>query len=293
MNNYTLTNPNATPEARRLFDYICENYGKKIISAVQECPGRWHEHEMRWLQNNVGRLPAMRGLDFIHDDYDRVVRRSKEWSRRGGIVTICWHTGVSGNTYPASKEELPDFERLMTPGTPEYKLLMWRWNKAANALLELQRANVPVLWRPFHEFDGQWFWWGKGGGEVFKELWRMMYRSFTEDCGLNNLIWVLGYSGEVKPDWYPGDEYCDIVGSDNYDGTTNLRAWERLKNITDKPLAFHECGEIRPIDDFVRDGNLWSWFMNWHTMYLEQNGAERLKEVYFDERVITLEDVKL
>lgn len=286
-----LVNKNATKEARALYDFICENFGSKIISAAQECPGhRHHDLEMNWLYENVGKLPAMRGLDFIHDDYFGVVRRAREWNARGGIVTICWHTGVVGNTYPDSKEELPDFDRLFESGTEENRLLMSRWERARDALGELKDAGIPVLWRPFHEFDGQWFWWGKGGGEVFKKLWRKMYETFTFEYKLDNLIWVLGYSGEVKKDWYPGDEYCDVVGSDNYDGTTNSAAWKKLREITKKPLAFHEVGPLRPIDDFVSDGCLWSWFMNWHTKYLiEDNGAEVMKMIYDDPRVITLE----
>lgn len=290
---FKLSNPNATAEAVRLYEFICENYGKRMISGVQECPSRGHhDNETDYLYYNVGRLPAIRGLDFIHDDYFGVVRRAREWNARGGIVTVCWHTGLEGNNYPASKEEKPDFERLFIDGTRERDLLMWRWDRAAKALLELKDANIPVLWRPFHEFDGQWFWWGKGGAEVFKKLWRQMYEIFTYGYRLDNLIWVLGYCGEVKRGWYPGDAYCDIVGSDNYDGTTNLRAWNILSRFVKKPLAFHECGELRPIGDFVNDGCLWSWFMNWHTVYLtQQNSVERLREVYNDPRVITLDDL--
>ena len=291
---YTLSDVNADACAKRLYSFICDSYGKRIISGVQECPGRrHHDLETDYLYTEVGKLPAIRGLDFIHDDYDGVVRRAREWHARGGIVTICWHTGLVGNSYPASKEEYPDFERLFTPGTGENALLMSRWDRAAAALGELRSAGIPVLWRPFHEFDGQWFWWGKDGSASFRRLWRMMYEKFTNDYRLHNLVWVYGYSGEVKPGWYAGDDVCDIVGSDNYDGTTNSAAWKRLLNVTDMPLAFHEVGKLSRIDDFVSDGCLWSWFMNWHTVYLkDENTPERLREVYADPRVITLDDVK-
>ena len=289
-----LSNKNASAEAAGLYEFILENYGKKIISAVQECPGRGHHDlEMKYLYENLEKLPAIRGLDFIHDDYDGVVRRAIEWRLRGGIVTICWHTGVEGNSYPASKEETPDFDRLFENGSRERELLLWRWERAANALSALRDEKIPVLWRPFHEFDGQWFWWGKRGGEAFIKLWREMYEIFTEKYKLNNLVWVLGYSGAVKPGWYPGDEYCDVVGSDNYDGTTNSAAWKRLEELTKKPLAFHEVGQLRPIDEYFADGCVWSWFMNWHTKYLiEDNPAGLLSDVYNDPRVITLDDIK-
>ena len=233
----------------------------------------------------------MRGLDFMHNDFDGVVERAKEWHNKGGLVTICWHTGVAGSGYNESKDDNPDFSKLFTEGTDEYNTMMDAWDDAAKALLKLQDAGVTVFWRPFHEFDGQWFWWGKGGGDNFIKLWRMMYDTFTNDYGLNNLIWVLGYSGDVKDGWYPGDEYCDIVGSDTYDNSTHKKAWDKLKKITDKPLAFHECGNVPPAEDFERDGTVWSWFMVWHTNWITDNNKENLKAVYNSDLVITLDEL--
>ena len=161
----------------------------------------------------------------------------------------------------------------------------------AKALTELKDAGIPVLWRPFHEFDGQWFWWGKGGKDNFIKLWQLMHDKFTNEYGLNNLIWVLGYSGEVKDGWYPGDEYVDIAGSDTYDNSTNKKAWKKLEKITSKPLAFHECGNVPAVEKFEKDGDLWSWFMIWHTDYIIKNNADNLKEVYNSEKVITLDEL--
>ena len=287
---FTPVSPEPSAEARELYRFIQENFGKKIISGAQECPDKaHHELEVDFLEREVGVLPLIRGFDFIHDDYDGVVERAKAWHSRGGIVTICWHTGILEPTYPASKEESPDFSALFDEGSELHSLMIKRWERGAKALSELQAAGVPVLYRPFHEFDGGWFWWSKGGPEAFKRLWRLMFEKFTGEYDLRNLLWVLGYSGDVKPGWYPGDEYVDVAGSDNYDATTNARAWTRLKAITQKPLAFHEVGYLRDISEFFADGAPWSWFMNWHTKYLiEDNGPERLKAVYADPRVIKL-----
>lgn len=287
---YTLSNPNSDDRTRRIFDYICDNFGRNFITAQQE--SIWMgtpEYEMNHIQKVTGKLPAMRGLDFKANDFDGVVSRSIDWTKRGGLVTICWHTGVAISDYPESKSDDPDFERLFTEGTEENTTLMASWDRAAKALLDLQKAGITVLWRPFHEFDGQWFWWGKGGAENFKRLWRLMYDKFTGKYGLNNLIWILGYSGFVKDGWYPGDEYCDIIGSDEYDNSTHKAGWELLKKLTDKPMAFHECGNVPPIDDFVRDGTMWAWFMPWHTEYLMANDNDTLNKVYNDPRVITLD----
>jgi len=286
----------AIPRARALYDYIARVMGRRMFLAQQECPhARFSEMEMEYLLQTTGRLPAIRGLDFMHDDYDGVAERALRWNGRGGIVTVCWHTGVEGFGYPDSKQEHPDFGRLLAYGTPENGLLRRRWDRAAGALSRLQEENVPVLWRPFHEFDGQWFWWGKEGGEAFRALWREMYRAFTEDYGLHNLIWVLGYADYVRPGWYPGSDVCDVLGSDTYHGvTTHAVAWPRLRALSpDKPLAFHECGTLPPPESFFREGAPWAWVMPWHTKWLtENNPPERIREIYRHERMITLDQVR-
>ncbi len=275
-----------------VYKYLCDNFGKVMLSCQQE--STWMgspDYEMDYIRSVTGKQPAMRGLDFMNNDFDGVVERSKQWDSSGGLVTICWHTGVSGSGYQESKDENPDFSKLLTEGTDEYNSMMKSWDNAARALAELRDAGIPVLWRPFHEFDGGWFWWGKGGKDNFIKLWQLMHDKFTNEYGLNNLIWVLGYSGEVKDGWYPGDEYVDIIGSDTYDNSTNKRAWKKLEKIADKPLAFHECGNVPSVEKFENDGALWSWFMIWHTDYIIGNNAKNLTEVYSSEKVITLDEL--
>ncbi len=289
-----LSNPNADEITKEVYNYICENFGTYIISCQQE--STWMgtpDYEMNHIEEITGKLPAMRGLDYMNGDFDGVNRRAIEWWEKGGLVTICWHTGINGKGYQESLNDTPDFDKLLTEGTAEYNKMMKNWDKAAKALQELRDKGIPVLWRPFHEFDGQWFWWGKGGSQNFIKLWQMMYDRFTNDFGLTNLIWVLGYSGEVKSGWYVGDDYCDIIGSDTYDNSTNIKAWKRLEKVTDggKPIAFHECGNLPKIEKFESDGCIWSWFMVWHTDYIKGNDPENLKNVYNSELVITLDEL--
>ena len=265
--------------------------GKKILLAQQESPNRgFSDRECEWIHAVTGDLPAIRGLDFIHDDYDGVVERALRWNDRGGIVTICWHTGLESSTYPASKDEEPDWEKLFNAGTAENDLLYRRWDQAASALEKLQAADVPVLWRPFHEFDGQWFWWGKAGAEAFRTLWHRMYDHFEKVHSLKNLVWVLGYSGEMRPGWEVDPALFDVVGSDTYSGeTTHGQAYQRLKELyPGKLLCFHECGLIPPLDAFFDEGCPWSWIMPWHGSYLMNNHPTRIQEAYRDERMIPL-----
>lgn len=290
---YKLSNPDADEITMKVYDYICENFGTKMMSCQQE--STWMgspDYEMNYILENTGKLPAIRGLDYMNNDFDGVNRRAIKWWNDGGLVTICWHTGIVSSGYQESLDDKPDFEKMLTEGTDEYNVLMKSWDKAAKALTELRDAGIPVLWRPFHEFDGAWFWWGKGGGENFIKLWQLMYDKFTNEYGLTNLIWVLGYSGEVKDGWYPGDNYCDIIGSDTYDNSTNRKAFNKLAAMnTGKPIAFHECGKVPLSTKFERDECIWSWFMIWHTDYITSNNVKSLNEVYNSELVITLDEL--
>ncbi len=293
---YSLSNENSTQKTFKIYKYICETYGKNMISCQQE--STWMDtpnYETNYIREITGKAPAMRGLDFMNNDFDGVVERARIWDAKGGLVTICWHTGVKSSGYQESLDEEPDFDKLFTEGTDEYEELMKSWDKAAKALQQLQEADVTVFWRPFHEFngskDGSWFWWGKGGADNFVKLWRLMYDKFTDEYGLNNLIWVLGYTGDIMDGWYPGDDYCDIIGSDNYDGTTNVNAWEKLSKVADKPMAFHECGNIPSAEKFIEDKAVWSWFMIWHTDTLTQNDVENLNAIYNSDLVITLDEL--
>ncbi|MCH5349557.1 MAG: hypothetical protein J1E40_09555 [Oscillospiraceae bacterium] len=292
--HYKLSNPNADEVTQKVYDYICENFEKNIISCQQE--STWMgspNYEMDIIHTSTGKLPAMRGLDYMNGDFKGVNKRSIEWWEQGGLVTICWHTGINGKGYQESLDDVPDFDKLLTEGTDEYNAMIANWDKAANALAELRDAGVPVLWRPFHEFDGKWFWWGKGGSENFIKLWQMMYDRYTNEFGLTNLIWVLGYSGEVKDGWYVGDDYCDVIGSDTYDNSTHIKAWNKLQaiNTSGKPLAFHECGNVPSVADFEKDGCIWSWFMIWHTDFIVANDKTNLSEVYNSDKVITLDEL--
>lgn len=291
-----LSDPAATAEAARLYALIQRLQGRRILLAQQESPGRsTHDQEMAWLEQITGRLPAIRGLDFIHNDFDGVTDRACRWRDRGGIVTICWHTGLEGIGYRESQAEHPDIGQIVTPGTALNSQWLRRLDAAADALGRLQAAGVPVLWRPYHEFEGRWFWWGKDGPEAFKALWRMTWQDLTLERGLHNLIWVLGFADDAREPWYPGDDAVDIVGSDTYKGvTTHATAWRKLRQAhPGKPAALHECGQPPAPDVFFSEGAVWSWLMPWHGRWLTENSSpERLNALYHDPRFVTLDGLR-
>ncbi|MDR1538886.1 MAG: cellulase family glycosylhydrolase [Clostridiales bacterium] len=292
---HKLCTPYAMPVAQELYDYLFELFGRHILSGQQECPHGDHEREMKAVFERTGKYPAIRGLDFIDGDFEHAADRAAKWWRKGGIPTICWHWGAppDGVGYKSSQENV-DFGLLMDETSSLFKGMIRQMDEAAQALLKLQRENVPVLWRPFHEFDGGWFWWGKGGGEAFIKLWKLMHDRFSSHFGLKNLIWVLGYADYVLDGWYPGDGYVDIIGSDTYKFTIHENAWLRLQNITKKPMpiALHECGAIPDPDELIGKKLAWLWFDVWHTRWLEEdNPEERLKRIYSHPYVLALEDV--
>lgn len=290
----TLCVPDPNPAAVRLYEYLLSIHGKAILAGQQENPNRnCHGSEMRYIKKETGLLPAIRGFDYIHLDFEGVNRRAKAWWKQGGIVTICYHWGTppDGIGYPSSQGTI-DMEQALTEGTPLYEGLLRQMDEAALALQKLRDAQVPVLWRPFHEFDGQWFWWGKGGAELFKKLWRLMYDRYTHHWKLNNLIWVLGYCGEPHEGWYPGDDCVDIVGADTYKEGIQADMYHRMRQLhgQDMLICYHENGPMPDPEALQRSDVNWSWFMTWHTIHIRrQNTKDYLRHVYRHDYVVTLD----
>lgn len=293
-----LSNPNASAETQSLYSFLCDTYGNYVISGQQESTWMGSEdYEFDIIRNASGKYPALRGLDYMGDDFAGCNRRAKSWYAKGGIVTICWHCGsdFSGSHTESMNTEL-NWDKALTEGTAEYNALIAGMDKGAKALLELKEAGVPVIWRPFHEFDGKWFWWGKGGAENFKKLWRIMYDRYTNDWGLDNLIWNLGYCGDVNDGWYPGDEYVDIVGADTYVNHTDslVSMYNKTAQVADKPVCLHENGPIPDPDKLKADGSKWLGFMTWHTSFIDSNEintSQYINKVYNSDYMLTLDEL--
>ena len=291
-----LSNPNASETAKGEYDLICDVTGFTTYSGQQESTWMGSPHyETDYIRQASGRLPIIKGFDYMNDDFDGVNQRAAEWYENGGIVTICWHCGsdFSGEWTDCKETDIADWDKALTEGTEEYEKLIAGMDKGAEALKKLKEKGIPVLWRPFHEFDGDWFWWSRGGSESFKKLWQLMYDRYTNYHGLNNLIWVLGYSHKMEnvKDWYPGDEYCDIIGADTYDIEIVHKLYRKMKTVTSapKPLCLHECGK-NPTEKDLKISP-WNYFMTWHTEYLtDTNTPEEIKALYNSELVLTMSE---
>ena len=157
-----------------------------------------------------------------------------------------------------------DAANATVEGTWENKVFTEDLKNAAAYLKLLRDADIPVLWRPFHEAAGGWFWWGKDAAS-FKSLWIAMFNYFKTE-GLDNLIWVWTTEGD-DADWYPGDQYVDIVGRDIYNKETADCVSEYTSiagNYGNKIVSLSECGTVGLISEQWASGARWSWFMPWY-----------------------------
>ena len=157
-----------------------------------------------------------------------------------------------------------DAANATVEGTWENKVFTEDLKNTAAYLKLLRDADIPILWRPFHEEAGGWFWWGKDAVS-FKSLWIAMFNYFKAE-GLDNLIWVWTTEGN-DADWYPGDQYVDIVGRDIYNKETADCVSEYTSiagNYGNKIVSLSECGTVGLISEQWASGARWSWFMPWY-----------------------------
>lgn len=283
----SLVNRNATANTKKLYSFLKDSYGKYVITG-QQCDGGINGNEFKAIKNLTGDYPALLGLDMMDYTPSRTalgasssaVEKAIEFANKGGIVTFCWHwnapteylnstanssDGWWGGFYTQSSKF--DIAKVMNGQHAKGKKLLDRDIKEiAKQLKRLEKAGVPVIWRPLHEGSGGWFWWGAKGSDAYKKLWKYLYKELTNTYGCNNLIWV--YNGQ-SADWYPGDEYVDIVGEDIYPGNhvydPQVSRFKQAINYGSKTkiTALTENGCIFDIDSAVSINALWSWFMTW------------------------------
>ena len=178
-------------------------------------------------------------------------------------------TGSVKYDFKAAKNEFT-LDDAVTDGTWANRFMKSDLEKIVPYLQQLQQANIPVLWRPLHEAAGKWFWWGNGSAASYVKLWHFMYDYFKAK-GINNLIWVWT-SEKADSDWYPGDDYVDIIGTDMYgqDGTAVSAAAmaDRFNTLAyrypTKMISLTECGTVSDVPTQWNSNAQWSWFMPWY-----------------------------
>lgn len=320
-----LINPNADAAAKKLFSYLCDSYGKYTL-AGQVCDNGMDGPEFKAIYAATGKYPAICGLDFMDYAPSRAARGTHstavdtalKFHQQGGIVTFCWHWNApdkylkegndsSGNPrwwqgFSTSNVNF-DIGAVMDGRDPEGKALIDEDIAAIAKLInQMGDAGVPILWRPLHEASGGWFWWGAKGPDAYKKFWVYLYDQLTNVYHCNNLIWV--WNGQAA-NWYPGDEYVDVIGEDIYAdahsyGAQNAKFVELLEYPkTNKITALTENGVVFDIDNVVASGARWSWFATWCGGFVTNNGKyseayteeDIMKKTYQSEYVITLDEL--
>jgi mannan endo-1,4-beta-mannosidase len=319
--NKTLVNPNATKEARALISYLADVYGKHILSGQQELCGSHNyegsEAEFTYIKEKTGKMPAVRGFDFMNYRGNGLVwddlcaERLIEWyDEKNGIPALCWHWFSPGDIGKKADDSFYtesttfSISKALKSGTAENKALLNDIDFMAEKLKQVQDAGVPVLFRPLHEAEGAWFWWGAEGPEPCVELYRLLYDKFTNEHKLNNLIWVwTSYDYATSPSWYPGDDVVDIVGYDKYnakDGLPNGSAisstFFNLVQLTDgkKMVAMTENDTIPRVSNLQDEMAGWLYFCPWYGWWLtgeQNNPVEWVIEMYKSEYCITLDEL--
>lgn len=260
-------NPEASPEARQLLEFLYSIRGKYTLAGQHNFISDPRRYDSV-VYSVTGKRPVVWGSDFSFNalggniaDYhhcgpmnltspwgecringlstetlrQNLVDEIKQRHAEGRIITLMWHCcfpsecndcdGASIWTWQ-NRPSNEVWKELTTEGTR----LNTQWKKQMDTVIpyleQLRDAGIPILWRPYHEMNGVWFWWcNKPGENGFKKLWIMTYNYFTKVHKLNNLLWVWNTNAprdkkgdEAGPyaDFYPGPEYVDVLAADVY-----------------------------------------------------------------------------
>ncbi|MEK5492616.1 glycosyl hydrolase [Paenibacillus sp. FSL R7-0297] len=338
-----LSDTQATPETQLLMNYMTEVYGNHVLSGQQEIYGGGNdgnsELEFDWIHNLTGKYPAIRGFDLMNYNplygwEDGTTARMIDWvNNRGGIATNSWHLTVPRDFTAYQLGEFVDWKEAtykptetnfntanaVIPGTKEYQYVMLAIADLAEQLQILQDNNVPVIFRPYHEAEGNgglngqgaWFWWASAGAEVYKQLWDQLYTELTETYDLHNLIWTYNsYVYSTSPAWYPGNDQVDIVGYDKYntvynryDGLSGVpnedaitSTFYQLVDLTGgtKMVAMTENDTVPSVQNLTEEKSGWLYFLPWygeHLMSSAFNYPATLTTLYQSDYVITLDEL--
>lgn len=307
-------NQNASAEAKKLLQYLEEVAGKGIISGqhTQTVP----MEEIAYIREKTGKEPKLRGFELLsyspninYEDADEAclkeiyenrntLEEALKWGREtDGIVTFSFHwyspLGGRDKSFYAKNTDF-DPEKVLIEGTKEREAFYADMRAIAKLLLPFREQHIPVLWRPFHESDGTWFWWGSKGPKVACELYKLMYALYVDEYHLDNLLWVWNCRA---PEGYPGDEYVDIISVDvylpEYKKTDYREEYEQLVQATtrNKVAALAEIGYLPDPEMMSKSRVPFAYYMTWSKEFCigeQYNTVEALREVYRHPYVITL-----
>ena len=290
--------PNASPEAVALLNFIHGISGRHTLTGQHNFPNTKDASTQRATQL-YGKVPAIFGQDFgfaAPGDKDaaaarpEIVAECRRQYELGSIITLCWHAvpptadepvtfrpprGSAGTNPLASVQgRLTDqqWNDVITPGTDLHRRWCAQVDVIAGYLKQLQAARIPVLWRPYHEMNGEWFWWGGRRGERGTTvLYRQLFDRLVNHHRLDNLIWIWSVDRPATPerqfaDYFPGTNYFDIAALDVYRSDFQSSYYQELLRLAaGKPIALAEVGPA-PTLAVLEQQPRWAWWMTWAGM---------------------------
>lgn len=315
-----LSNKDSDYNAKALYQYLCESYGKQVLLGQHDTIGTSAETDM--IYKTTGKYPAIRFGDLmLATEKDSITTDTEmniamDWASKDGIVGYMWHWAAPDDKreYYADQTDfdikkavtkeniaelsLEDIKKLQKDGkvSKECVAVVQDIDTVSERLATLRDEGIAVLWRPLHEASNGDFWWGNDK-EAYKWLWKLMYERQTKYHKLNNLIWV--WSAQ-NADWYVGDEYCDVLSCDVYDdgnkdAQVNIMLF--LQSISkNKPIAMSECGSFPDIQSIADEKAMWAFIGQWGGNYLmtddgklaeENNTAAELIKMYNNNLTLT------
>lgn len=299
--NVLPVNPKASEEAKAVLQFLYKIKGEKIISGMHNelSSNQWTE----LIIEKTGVRPGLWGSDFRYGEHvqyrqQMIDEAIRQWKEESVLVTLMYHAtrpmdpidGIwkDGNSSEGVQGDLTaeQWEQLVTPGTEIHKQWLEHIDVVAEYLKQLRDANVPVFWRPYHEMNGGWFWWGKQKGKNgYVKLWKMMFDRYVNHHNLNNLIWVWNPNAPNKyaddyEFYYPGDQYVDVLATDIYNKDyKQLYHDELLELAKGKPIAIGETGPMIRVDSLMKAQSQYVWFMGWRDLFTDQD-EQHLKSLF-------------
>lgn len=302
-------NPKASEEARDVLRLLYDIKGSHTLSGQHnylEAPAK-HTRDVRSM---TGHTPAVIGFELgailnhsdadVHRYRERVVEEAIRANRSGSLVTITYHAAMPGACgcweevrNGGISEEL--FREIITEGTDMHEAWLADIDEVARYLKQLRDARVPVLWRPYHEMNGRWFWWG--GQPAFAELWDLMFDRYTDHHELDNLLWVWSpsapndYAKPFEP-FYVGHLRADVLAVDVYFNEYEQSHHDQLLRLGGgKPIALGEVGELPDADLLAGEQNQYVWFMAWGDELEQNNSWRKIDALYSLDRVLHRRDL--
>jgi mannan endo-1,4-beta-mannosidase len=293
-----------------VINYLKTITGNHIVSGQHNkepatSPGQYTQQ----VHDITGQWPGLWGGDMMFTATDIANRQSvinqakTEWAN-GSLVALTWHAcsptvGATCAFDGGVKTGITDaqFQQIVTAGTTLSNT--WRSRMAAVVpyLKQLKDAGIPVLWRPFHEMNETWNWWGHHpGANGSAKLYQQMRDYFTSQ-GLDNLIWVWNVQDNPAGGWanyYPGSNYVDVVSLDAwYKSYPSASDYSQIQSIAGtKPIAIAEMGKL-PTASLLNSQPKWTYFMIWSEQLKGNNTNAEIQTAYFLPRVYNQGEIVL